>query len=204
MQEHLLCFGVNFMCKSPMRGSSAAEQTPTQQLIWGAVLRAGDVVREDDVLLLIDTDKVTIDVRYTQSEPGTLKEYLVKEDDTVSVGQDVVIIETGNVPDEPAAAAAAAEPAAEEEKPPAAEPAKAPEKKAEAPPQPPAAPKQPPTQKKPEPAPKAPPQQPAAVAAVCICMQSTGQLCVYIYDMHLLRRCIWLARQNDDAPNSEG
>ena len=56
---------------------------------------AGDSVREDDVLLQVETDKVTIDVRYTASEPGVLKEYLVAEEDTVSVGQDVVRIETG-------------------------------------------------------------------------------------------------------------
>ncbi len=53
------------------------------------------MVREDDVLLQVETDKVTIDVRYTASEPGVLKEYLVAEDDTVSVGQDVARIETG-------------------------------------------------------------------------------------------------------------
>ncbi len=43
----------------------------------------------------IETDKVTIDVRYTESEPGTLTEYLCKEDDTVAVGQEVVKVDKG-------------------------------------------------------------------------------------------------------------
>jgi pyruvate/2-oxoglutarate dehydrogenase complex dihydrolipoamide acyltransferase (E2) component len=56
---------------------------------------AGDLVKEDDVLLQIETDKVTIDVRYTEAEPGTLIEYLCKEDDTVAVGQEVVKVDKG-------------------------------------------------------------------------------------------------------------
>ena len=40
---------------------------------------------EDDLLVQIETDKVTIDVRYQQREPGVLKEFLVKMDDTVQV-----------------------------------------------------------------------------------------------------------------------
>ena len=58
-------------------------------------LPAGDVVNEDDVLMQIETDKVTIDVRYTESESGTLTEYLCKEDDTVAVGQEVVKVDKG-------------------------------------------------------------------------------------------------------------
>ena len=57
---------------------------------------AGDVVNEDDILLQIETDKVTIDVRYTEAKPGKIKEFLVSEDDTVSVGQQVCIIDKGN------------------------------------------------------------------------------------------------------------
>ena len=40
---------------------------------------------EDDLLVQIETDKVTIDVRYQQKEPGIVKEFLVKMDDTVQV-----------------------------------------------------------------------------------------------------------------------
>ena len=46
---------------------------------------AGDAVAEDDLLVQIETDKVTIDVRYQQKEPGVVKEFLVKMDDTVQV-----------------------------------------------------------------------------------------------------------------------
>ncbi len=59
------------------------------------LLPAGDLVKEDDVLMQIETDKVTIDVRYTESQPGTLTEYLCKEDDTVAVGQEVVKVDKG-------------------------------------------------------------------------------------------------------------
>lgn len=60
------------------------------------LLAAGDVVNEDDVLLQIETDKVTIDVRYTETKPGKIKEFLVSEDDTVTVGQQVCVIDKGN------------------------------------------------------------------------------------------------------------
>ena len=53
------------------------------------------MVKEDDVLLQIETDKVTIDVRYTEAKPGVVKEYLVAEEDTVVVGQEVVVVEQG-------------------------------------------------------------------------------------------------------------
>ncbi len=49
----------------------------------------------DDIVLQIETDKVTVDVRYTTGKPGKLKEMLVKEEDTVAVGQDVAIVTEG-------------------------------------------------------------------------------------------------------------
>lgn len=115
---------------------------------------AGDVVREDDILLQIETDKVTIDVRYTGSEPGTVKEILVSEDDTVSVGQEVVIVETGNVSDDDSAA----EKPAEKEP----EAAKKPEKKAESAPKPPPTPEKKAEPAKPKPEPKSAPAAPPA------------------------------------------
>ena len=48
------------------------------------------------MLLQIETDKVTIDVRYTETQPGKIREFLVSEDDTVTVGQQVCIVEKGN------------------------------------------------------------------------------------------------------------
>ena len=54
---------------------------------------AGDRLDEDDVIAQIETDKVTIDVRYTGSDPAKVVEILVKEQDTVEVGQPVVKVE---------------------------------------------------------------------------------------------------------------
>ena len=110
-------------------------------------------MKEDDILLQIETDKVTIDVRYTGSEAGTVKEVLVKEDDTVSVGQEVVIVETGNVPDDASAAEEAPKEEAPKKEP---ESAKAPAKKAEAAPKPPPTPEKKAEPAKPKPAPSAP------------------------------------------------
>ncbi|KAK9916324.1 hypothetical protein WJX75_001244 [Coccomyxa subellipsoidea] len=118
--------------------------------------KPGDVVREDDILLQIETDKVTIDVRYTGSEPGTVKKILVSEDDTVSVGQEVVIVETGNVSDDDSAA----EKPAEKEP----EAAKEPEKKAESAPKPPPTPEKKAEPAKPKPEPKSAPAAPPAQA----------------------------------------
>lgn len=57
----------------------------------------------DDIVLQIETDKVTVDVRYTTGKPGKMKEMLVKEEDTVSVGQQVATVtegEEGSKPEE--------------------------------------------------------------------------------------------------------
>lgn len=35
---------------------------------------AGDVVREDDVIAQIETDKVTFDIKYPSKTPGVVKE----------------------------------------------------------------------------------------------------------------------------------
>lgn len=55
----------------------------------------GDAVGTDDIVLQIETDKVTVDVRYTTGKPGKLKEMLVKEEDTVAVGQKVAVVAEG-------------------------------------------------------------------------------------------------------------
>ena len=101
----------------------------------------GDSVGEDDVVAQIETDKVTIDVKYTSPTPGSITSILVKEGDTVVVGQEVAVVEQGA---EGAAAGGggggggAKEPAA------AAEAAAPPPPKAEAAPPKPAAPATPP------------------------------------------------------------
>lgn len=127
----------------------------TEGTVAAVEKQPGDPVKEDDVLLQIETDKVTIDVRYTESGEGMLKEMLVKADDTVSVGQEVAVVAKGEVSQQ--------QPSKEEQKP--AEPkqeAAPPPKKEEKPA--PQAPKQPqqPAQPKQDSKPKSSPMQQAA------------------------------------------
>uniref|UniRef100_A0A7S2Z7B2 dihydrolipoyllysine-residue succinyltransferase n=1 Tax=Chloropicon laureae TaxID=464258 RepID=A0A7S2Z7B2_9CHLO len=80
----------------------------------------GDAVAEDEVIVQVETDKVTIDIRSPGA--GVVEEILVAEDDTVVVGQAVAKVNLGAAGTEaaPEPAAAAPEPApaaAEEEKP---------------------------------------------------------------------------------------
>ncbi|KAL9594328.1 MAG: hypothetical protein Q9219_007101, partial [cf. Caloplaca sp. 3 TL-2023] len=53
----------------------------------------GDYVEQDEEIATIETDK--IDVAVNAPQPGTVKEYLAKEEDTVTVGQDIVRLELG-------------------------------------------------------------------------------------------------------------
>lgn len=86
----------------------------------------GDYVQNDDVIAQIETDKVTIDVKYTEAQGGTVKQLLVNSDDTVTVGQPVVIVAVGE----------GSPPAAAAEDPPAKKKAAAAEKPAAAAPPP--------------------------------------------------------------------
>lgn len=47
------------------------------------------------MLAQIETDKVTIDVKYTEATPGVVSKVLVKEDDTVEVGQECFVVDVG-------------------------------------------------------------------------------------------------------------
>ena len=59
-----------------------------------AVLKGpGDAVEADEVIAQIETDKVTIDVRAPAA--GTVVDVLVKEGDSVTVGQGVCTVEAG-------------------------------------------------------------------------------------------------------------
>lgn len=99
----------------------------------------GDFAEEDEVIVAIETDKVSVDVRAPHS--GIIETHLADEGDNVDVGAPLVAIRLGERPEgsaapapAPAAAAAAPEPAAPSPSPsPAAPPA--------APPAPAAAPK---------------------------------------------------------------
>lgn len=76
--------------KVPSMGDSITEGT-----VASVAKQEGDSVDVDEVLAQIETDKVTIDVRYTTGKPGKLTKMLIKEEDTVSVGQEVAVVEEG-------------------------------------------------------------------------------------------------------------
>ncbi|KAJ5971126.1 Dihydrolipoamide succinyltransferase [Penicillium vulpinum] len=59
--------------------------------------QVGDFVERDEEIATIETDK--IDVSVNAPESGTIKEFLVNEEDTVTVGQDLVKIELGAAPE---------------------------------------------------------------------------------------------------------
>lgn len=57
----------------------------------------GDFVEQDEEIATIETDK--IDVAVNAPEAGTIKEFLANEEDTVTVGQDLVRLELGGAPE---------------------------------------------------------------------------------------------------------
>ncbi|KAK9649446.1 uncharacterized protein AFUA_3G05370 [Aspergillus fumigatus Af293] len=113
--------------------------------------QVGDYVERDEEIATIETDK--IDVSVNAPESGTIKELLVNEEDTVTVGQDLVKLELGGAPGpkEETATEKPKEPADVGKRPPVEsnkpQPSEAP--KASSPP-----PEQPPTAKPQPPAPK--------------------------------------------------
>ena len=68
----------------------------------------GDYVERDAEIATIETDK--IDVSVNAPEAGTIKEFLANEEDTVTVGQDLVKMETGGSPGESKETPAKSEP----------------------------------------------------------------------------------------------
>ncbi|PLB39396.1 putative dihydrolipoamide succinyltransferase [Aspergillus candidus] len=115
--------------------------------------QVGDFVERDEEIATIETDK--IDVSVNAPESGTIKEFLANEEDTVTVGQELVKLELGGAPEpkeesaekpkEPAAADKPKSPAPEETKKP--EQAKPSKPETEAPKQPSAPKQQPPASK---------------------------------------------------------
>ncbi|KAJ5377886.1 Dihydrolipoyllysine-residue succinyltransferase [Penicillium cataractarum] len=85
--------------------------------------QVGDYVERDEEIATIETDK--IDVSVNAPEAGTIKELLVNEEDTVTVGQDLIRLEVGGAapeakeaaPEQPKEAEKPKETAAEAEKP---------------------------------------------------------------------------------------
>ncbi|GBF98199.1 hypothetical protein Rsub_10699 [Raphidocelis subcapitata] len=94
----------------------ALGESVTDGTLCAVLKRAGDPVRENDVIAQIETDKVTIDIKAPCD--GTVLGILVKPDDTVIPGQLIATVDqaaapTGLFTAAPAAAApAAAAPAA--------------------------------------------------------------------------------------------
>ena len=58
--------------------------------------QVGDYVEQDEEIATIETDK--IDVAVNAPAAGTIKEFLAKEEDTVTVGQDLVKLDLGGEP----------------------------------------------------------------------------------------------------------
>merc|ERR1719285_500211 len=99
----------------PNMGDSISEGT-----IVELCFKSGDYVNVDDIVAIIETDKVSIDVRAPSA--GVIEEYHAGVDDTVEVGAKLVTIN----PDGKAPAGGAAKPAAAPTPTPAATPAAAP------------------------------------------------------------------------------
>ncbi|KAF2001096.1 dihydrolipoyllysine-residue succinyltransferase component of 2-oxoglutarate dehydrogenase-like protein complex [Amniculicola lignicola CBS 123094] len=77
--------------KVPQMAESITEGTLKQ---WSKQI--GDFVEQDEEIATIETDK--IDVSVNAPEAGTIKEFLANEEDTVTVGQDLVKLELGGAP----------------------------------------------------------------------------------------------------------
>ncbi|CZT42412.1 probable dihydrolipoamide S-succinyltransferase precursor [Rhynchosporium secalis] len=135
--------------KVPEMAESISEGTLKQ---WSKQI--GDYVEQDEEIATIETDK--IDVAVNAPEAGTIKEYLANEEDTVTVGQDLVRMELGGAPQGGEKEKAGSEPkeAASKEKPTTSdpEPSKNDESK-------PASSPPPPQEKKPESKKESPPKQ---------------------------------------------
>ncbi|KAI9830270.1 MAG: hypothetical protein M1819_005797 [Sarea resinae] len=78
--------------KVPEMAESISEGTLKQ---WSKQI--GDYVEQDEEIATIETDK--IDVAVNAPEAGTIKEFLANEEDTVTVGQDLVKLELGGAPE---------------------------------------------------------------------------------------------------------
>ncbi|KAH7369922.1 hypothetical protein BKA65DRAFT_8526 [Rhexocercosporidium sp. MPI-PUGE-AT-0058] len=135
--------------KVPEMAESISEGTLKQ---WSKQI--GDYVEQDEEIATIETDK--IDVAVNAPEAGTIKEFLANEEDTVTVGQDLVRMELGGAPDGGNKEKASSEPkdAAPKEQPTSSDPE--PSKKEESKPASSSSPHQ---EKKPEPKKESPPKQ---------------------------------------------
>lgn len=65
----------------------------TEGTVATILKKTGDTVVEDDVIAQLETDKVTMDVKYSEKAPGVIKEISVSEGDSVTVGQQFAIVD---------------------------------------------------------------------------------------------------------------
>ncbi|RDL32475.1 Uncharacterized protein BP5553_08931 [Venustampulla echinocandica] len=82
----------DYIVKVPQMAESISEGTLKQ---WSKQI--GDHVAQDEEIASIETDK--IDVAVNALEAGIIKEFLANEEDTVTVGQDLVRLELGAAPE---------------------------------------------------------------------------------------------------------
>ncbi|KAB5542396.1 hypothetical protein GE09DRAFT_1191761 [Coniochaeta sp. 2T2.1] len=92
VQLHQVRTYADTVVKVPAMAESISEGTLKQ---WSKQI--GEHVEQDEEIATIETDK--IDVAVNAPEAGIIKEYLANEEDTVTVGQDLVRIETGAAPE---------------------------------------------------------------------------------------------------------
>jgi len=71
----------------PKMGDSISEGT-----VQSFVKKIGEYVEADEVVAVIETDKVNVDIRSTHA--GVIKKYFAKEGDTVSVDAEFIEIDT--------------------------------------------------------------------------------------------------------------
>ncbi|KFM27119.1 Dihydrolipoyllysine-residue succinyltransferase component of 2-oxoglutarate dehydrogenase complex 1, mitochondrial [Auxenochlorella protothecoides] len=69
----------------------------TEGTVATILAQPGETVEEDSVLATLDTDKVSMDIKYPNKTPGVVKEYKAAEGDTVTVGQLFAVIEETRV-----------------------------------------------------------------------------------------------------------
>lgn len=102
----------------PQLGESVTEATVGS---WS--VKAGDVVKKDDVLVELETDKVAVEVR--AEADGVIDSILVEEGETVEIGAKLAVMSAGGAGDTAPAKSSASEPVSEPSSKPAAEPAAA-------------------------------------------------------------------------------
>src|ERR1700761_8379535 len=68
----------------------------TEGTLKGWSVKEGDYVEVDQEIGSIETDK--IDVAINSPAAGTVKKFLANEEDTVEVGQDLLVLELGGEP----------------------------------------------------------------------------------------------------------